>query len=178
MFPNCGTRTRSLGLTGRSVVPFPFTQEGRKISGSETGQSRELPWTVADYALCPGRDDSNSFRGAFFPSCTFDPSPFRNFMIFACRPSLFKNHSGLRSFPAPAGAREQRRTSRNHKAAVLPWGRAGPEVSASFCGIAFGFMGNRQDPDRCFRESRRRPRAPFQAFPSKTNAKSEGGQAK
>lgn len=79
--------------------------------------------------------------------------------------------------PTPAGARGQRRASRNHKAVVFPWDRAGPKVSASLCGNPFSFAEASQDPGRCFHESRRHPRAQSNLLPQKQMLKVKGGKS-
>jgi hypothetical protein len=76
-----------------------------------------------------------------------------------CPPSLFQKHKGIRYFGAPAGARGQRRASRNHEAQVFPWDEAGPQAFRLSLRKPFWFRRGKQNARRCFRESRRRPRA-------------------
>src|SRR5512145_2069849 len=53
----------------------------------------------------------------------------------------------------------------------------GRRPAASFCGIVLGFLDESQDPDRCFRESRRHPRAPSKLSAKKQMPKVKGGKA-
>ena len=54
--------------------------------------------------------------------------------------------------------------------------RRGRRPSASLCGNAFGIADDGQDPGRCFRESRRYPRARSKLSPQEQNNKSEPGR--
>ena len=85
----------------------------------------------------------------------------------ALPPSLFKKHKGVGYFEAPAGARGQRRALRNPKAVVFPWKGAGLKAFRLFLRKPFGFADGSGNPGRCFRKSRRHPRAHSKLSPQK-----------
>jgi hypothetical protein len=74
-------------------------------------------------------------------------------------PFTLKEQKEIGSFNVPAGARGQRRASRNHKAVVFPWVEAGPQAFRLSLRKPIHFADKKCDPDRCFRKSRRHPRA-------------------
>jgi len=71
-----------------------------------------------------------------------------------------KEHRGNQVFGAPEGRGERRRDSRNHKAGVFSWKGAGPQAFRLSFRKSSGFPYGSWIPGRCFRKSRRRPRAP------------------
>jgi hypothetical protein len=77
----------------------------------------------------------------------------------ACLPSLFKKHKKIESFQVGARAGGQRRASRNHKAVAFPWVETGPQAFRLSLRKPGGFAEESCDPGRCFRKSRRHPRA-------------------
>jgi hypothetical protein len=78
---------------------------------------------------------------------------------FSCLPSVFKKYKKIGSFQVDAWARGQRRASRNHEAVVFPWVEAGPQAFRLSLRKPGGFTEESYDPGRCFRKSRRHPRA-------------------
>jgi hypothetical protein len=94
----------------------------------------------------------------------------------SCPPSLFKKHKGIGYFEVPAGARGQRRALRNHKAVVFLWNEAGLEAFRLSLRKPFGFAQESGNPGRCFRKSRRHPRAQSKFFPQRKISKEKGGK--
>ena len=66
------------------------------------------------------------------PLGTIDPGRVEDYEAeeeeIVCPPSLLQKTKGIRYFGAPGGARGQRRASRNPKAVVFSWFRAGPQA--------------------------------------------------
>jgi hypothetical protein len=74
-------------------------------------------------------------------------------------PITFEKHKGIRDFEVPAGARGRRRASQNHKALAFSRVGLGPQALRLSLRNPFGSADQSEIPGRCFRESRRRPRA-------------------
>jgi hypothetical protein len=94
----------------------------------------------------------------------------------SCPPSLFKKHKGIGYFEVPAGARGQRRALRNNEAVVFLWNEAGPQAFRLSLRKPFGFAQESGNPGRCFRKSRRHPRAQSKFSPQRKISKEKGGK--
>ena len=90
-----------------------------------------------------------------------------------CQPSLFKKHKGITQFEAPTGARGQRRALRNREAMVFPWDQAGPQAFRLPLRKSFWFRRGKLKSQPVLSQITSPSPRPFQAFPSKINAKSE-----
>jgi len=96
--------------------------------------------------------------------------------LLPCPPSLFKKHKGIGYFEVPGRARGQRRALRNHKAVVFLWKEAGPQAFRLSLRKPFGFTDESGNPGRCFRKSRRHPRAQSKFSPQRQISKVKGGK--
>ena len=138
---------------------------GAKTSRFRRGSKARSPNFGSSQPMLPARTTRTPR-----PTTKLAPTA-RHGMVISRQPSLFKKHKGAEYFEVPAGHGDSNALLETTRRWSFHGRGRGRRPSAFLCGTPFGYGDESGDPDQCFRESRRHPRAPSELLPKKRKSK-------